>query len=137
MQPLIFFSQTAAPIWVVLASLLSGLGVWLLGRQRKDTTVKPTGVDTSPAIWLAETGQRTEFRSMLMKEIAGMRQVIKEYEVDTEILRQRLNTALAQSLVLRATVEIMEKRVAFLRDRQALHEQGASVPARDGKAAKS
>ena len=54
---------------------------------------------------------------MLMTEIAAMRRLIKEYESDIELLRERLNTALSQSLVLRATVEIMEKRVAFLKDR--------------------
>jgi hypothetical protein len=121
--------EHATLIWVVLVGLFSALGAWLIRRPHSGAMVKPVGVDTSPEIWLTETGQRTEFRTMLMKEIAGMRQVIKEYEVDTEVLRQRLNAALAQSLVLRATVEIMEKRVAFLKDRQVVQDHEASVAA--------
>jgi hypothetical protein len=134
---LAFLIEHATPIWVVLASLVSGLGAWLIRRPRRAATAKSTGVDTSPGIWLTETGQRTEFRTMLMKEIAGMRQVIKEYEVDTEVLRQRLNAALAQSLVLRATVEIMEKRVAFLKDRQAMHDHETTVAAQKSRATKA
>jgi hypothetical protein len=120
--PLIFFSQHSPSIWIAICGLFGGPWAWLRGRPHQDTPPDAVRLDTSAAIWADEPGQRTAFRTMLMTEIAGMRLVIKEYEIDTGILRQRLNAALAQSLVLRATVEIMEKRVAFLKDRQATHD---------------
>jgi hypothetical protein len=64
---------------------------------------------------------------MLLAEIAVMRQVIKEREIDADRLRRSLNTASEQSLVLRATVEILEKQVAFFKDRQVPHDPTVAI----------
>jgi hypothetical protein len=117
-DPLVFFSTHVTSVWAALSSLVGCLGAWLLCRPHEDARVEPVPVHTSTEICPTELGQRTVFRDMLMDEIAAMRQVIKEREIDADALRQSLNAALEQSLVLRATVEIMEKRVAFLKDRQ-------------------
>jgi hypothetical protein len=45
-----------------------------------------------------------------------MRQLIKECEIDRDALRERLASAEAQILVLKASNEIMEKWVTFFRD---------------------
>jgi hypothetical protein len=51
-----------------------------------------------------------------MADIASMRPSMKDYNVENEMVRERLNTAVAQTLVLRATVEIMEKRLASCKE---------------------
>jgi hypothetical protein len=126
---LIFFSERPPSIWIAICDLFSRFGAWLRRRLQGNIDQHAARLDTGADIWAEEPRQRTAFRTMLMTEIAGMRLVIKEYEIDTGILRQRLNAALAQSLVLRATVEIMEKRVAFLKDRQATHDHEAVIAA--------
>ena len=52
-----------------------------------------------------------------------MRQSIKEYNAESETVRERLNIAVAQTLVLRATIEIMEKRVASCKERHVPRDQ--------------
>jgi hypothetical protein len=51
-----------------------------------------------------------------MDELSGLRAQIKECETDKNALRERLNTAEAEIMVLKASNEIMEKWVAFFRD---------------------
>ena len=129
---LVIVFEYAKSVWTRLSAPLRDFRAWLLHRLLKPVTTTPVRIDTGADIRAIETRQRSEFRTMLMSEISGMRQVIKEHEADTESLRHRLNTTLAQALVLRATVEIMEKRVAFLKDRQAIQHQGISFPNRGG-----
>ncbi|HEY4044695.1 MAG TPA: hypothetical protein VGM32_23020 [Rhodopila sp.] len=133
-----FFSSHATPIWSLLPTLLGALDPWVPHRPHRDYHQdQPELIDTNTEICVAETGQRTAFLEMLMAEIAGMRQVIRDYERDTDSLRQRLNTALAQCIVLRAIVEIMEKRVAFLQERLSLpdgEDAGVGTPRSRGAA---
>lgn len=65
----------------------------------------------------AEVVERAAFRTSLMSEISEMRRLIKECEGDKEALRQRLNVAEGQILVLKASNEIMERWVAFFNER--------------------
>src|ERR1700748_3777269 len=97
------FSSHAIPIWSAMASLLDDRTPH---RSNKQEPARADPAATSADVWATETGQRTAFLEMLMAEIAGMRRVIKAYEIDTDSLRQRLNAAVTQSLVLQATVEI-------------------------------
>jgi hypothetical protein len=109
----------------------SDLGAWLLCRPHEDATVEPDRIEKNADLCSTETGQRTAFCAMLLSEMAAMRQVARERETDTDVLRQSLNAALEQSLVLRATVEILEKRLALLRDRRVPHDH--EVAAESGR----
>lgn len=134
-DPLAFFSAHATSVWAALSNLVSGLGAWLFCRTHEDARVEPDPVVTSTDICSTEMGQRAAFRAMLMEEIAAMRLVIKERETDADTLRQSLNMALEQSLVLRATVEMLEKRVAFLKDRQVPRDPAISTESECGNIA--
>lgn len=120
MDPSDFFSQHTSPVWAALSSIISGIGAWLLSRRNISAMIERARIESSVEVSASETEERTAFRAMLMTEVTIMRQLVRECDADNETLRERLNTAMAQSLVLRATVEIMEKRVAFGRQRQAL-----------------
>jgi hypothetical protein len=118
-----FFSDCSSPMWAVLLSVVSGIGAWLLGRRNRANLIEQLQVGTNTEPSAAENGARAAFRNLLLAEIAAMRQSIKEYKAESETVRDRLNTAVAQTLVLRATIEIMEKRVAFCRERHAARDQ--------------
>jgi hypothetical protein len=107
-------------MWAVLLSVVSGIGAWLLGRRNMANLTEQLQVGTNAESSAAESGARAAFRDLLMAEIAAMRQSIKEYKTESETVR---DTAVAQTLVLRATIEIMEKRVAFCRERHVARDQ--------------
>jgi hypothetical protein len=117
-DPSDFFSGRATPAWAALSSVLSGLGAWMLSRRNIDALIERARIEANAEVSSSETEERTAFRTALMTEIAIMRQLIKDCEADKDVLRERLNAAMEQSLILRATVDIMEKRVAFSRERQ-------------------
>jgi hypothetical protein len=116
-DPLIFFSDHAAPLWAVLAAGISGLGAWLINMRNISSTVERTRISISADVANAEVVERAAFRTSLMSEISEMRKLIKECEGDKETLRQRLNAAEGQILVLKASNEIMERWVAVFNER--------------------
>jgi hypothetical protein len=116
-----------APIWAALSSVVGGIGAWILSRRNIGAVIERARIETHAELSASEAEERTAFRATLMTEIVSMRHLLKECDADKEMLRQRLNTAMAQSLVLRATVEIMEKRVALGKDRHTLSSQTGPI----------
>jgi hypothetical protein len=117
LDPLVFVSDHAASIWAVFAAAMSGLGAWLLSLRRISATVERTRIAMRADISNAEAGERAAFRTALMTEVSEMRQLMKESEAEKESLRQRLNAADGQILVLKASNEIMERWIAFFNER--------------------
>jgi hypothetical protein len=115
----VFFSDCSSPMWAVLLSVVSGIGAWLLGRRNMANLIEQLHVGINAELSATECGERAAFRDLLMAEIAAMRQSIKEDNAESETVRERLNTAVAQTLVLRATIEIMEKKVTLCKERHA------------------
>jgi hypothetical protein len=111
-----FLSEHVTSIWAGLSSIVSGIGAWLLSRRNINAAVERARIETDIEISAVETAERTAFRALLMTEVATMRQLIRECEADKETLRERLNVVMAQSLILRATVEMMERRVKFYKE---------------------
>lgn len=111
-----FLSEHATSVWAGLSSIVSGIGAWLLSQWNINAAVERAHIETGAEISAVETAERTAFRALLMTEVASMRQLIKECEADKETLRERLNVVMAQSLILRATVEIMERRVTLRKE---------------------
>jgi L-rhamnose isomerase len=115
-----FLSEYMGPIWAALSTGVGGIAAWVLSRRNIDSVIERVRIETHAELSASEAEERIAFRATLMAEMMSMRQLLKDCNTDKETLRQRLNTAMAQSLVLRATVEIMEKRVTLGRDRRAL-----------------
>jgi hypothetical protein len=115
LDPLALFSLHATSLW----SIFLAVSHHPLAHNR---LAESSDAPSPASVRALETGQRAAFLSMLVAEIAGTRRMIKAYQADTEALERRLNTALTQSLVLRASLEIMEKRVALLKARSAHHD---------------
>jgi hypothetical protein len=119
----LFFSDCSLPMWAVLLSVLCGVGAWLLGRRSKANLIEQLQVGTNAEISAAQNGERAAFRDLLIAEMAAMRQSIKEYNAESETVQKRLNTAVAQTLVPRATIEITEKKDSKCKERHVPREQ--------------
>ena len=117
MDPLGFLTEHETPIWALLAAGISGLGAWLLSLRNISATVERTRLAMRADLSNAEAVERAAFRTALMTEISEMRRAMKESEAEKEGLRQRLNVADGQILVLKASNEIMERWIAFYNER--------------------
>ena len=117
MEPSDFPSTRPAPIVV---RLINRLTAWGLSRRITEALIAHIYAQGDFGASATETEERAAFRTMLMAEISSLRQTVRQQDADKDVLRQCLNTALAQTLILRATVEIMEQRVAFNHQRRRL-----------------
>jgi hypothetical protein len=63
-----------------------------------------------------------------MADISDLRQLMKQCEEDRDLLRTRVNAAEEQILVLKASNEIMERWLAFFKDRNAMDVRMAADP---------
>lgn len=96
--------------------------------RRINASIERMRLKTNAEATAAELAERAAFRAALMAEIGAVRLMMKECETEREALRERLATAEAQILVLKASNEIMEKWVAFFRDGVAPRAAGLSSP---------
>lgn len=117
MDLLVFLTDHATPVWAIVAAGVSGLGAWLLSLRNINATVESTRLKLRADVSAAEAAERASFRTALMTEVTEMRQLVKDCEAQKELLRQRLNAADGQILVLKASNEIMERWIAFFNER--------------------
>lgn len=115
----IFFSDHLTAVWAAVAAGISGVGTWLLGLRRISASTERARIKLSAESSASELAERTAFRATLMAELSAMRLQIKECEADRDALRERINAAEGQILVLKASIEIMERWVAYFRDRNS------------------
>ena len=85
--------------------------------QNAAVSIERARTKMTTEISTAEVNERAAFRATLMAEVAAMRVMMKECEADKNTLRERLNTAEGQILILKASNEIMERWVSFFKDR--------------------
>ena len=104
-------------MWAALSAAASALGTWRLSMNRINSSIERVRIKTSSEATTAEAAERAAFRATLMAELAAMRLTIKECEANRDLLRERLNTAEGQIVILKASNEIMERWVAFFKDR--------------------
>jgi hypothetical protein len=114
---LAFLSGLPTPIWVALSGVASGIGAWIISIRKINASIERARIKTMADAALGETTERTAFRAALMGELSTLRQLIKECESEKDSIRERVNRAEEQILVLNASNEIMEKWVAFFKDR--------------------
>jgi hypothetical protein len=111
-----FLAEHSTAVWALVSGLLSGMGGLLIRVRGINASVERTRLKAASDAAAAEQAERAAFRATLLTEITAMRQLIKECEIDRDALRERLASAEAQILVLKASNEIMEKWVTFFRD---------------------
>jgi hypothetical protein len=111
-----FLAEHATAIWGALSGVAGGIGMFLISFWKVSAAFERARLKMASDAASAETAERAAFRASLMDELSGLRAQIKECETDKNALRERLNNAEAEILVLKASNEIMEKWVAFFRD---------------------
>jgi hypothetical protein len=114
-----FLSEHSTQAWAVASASISALGAWLLSLRNASASIERAKIKMTAEASAAEVAERAAFRATLMTEVTAMRLLIKECESDKFILRDRLNTAEGQILILKASNEIMERWVTFFKDRNA------------------
>lgn len=132
MDSLAFLADHSTALWGALSGVVSGVGAFMISLRTVNVSRDRERIKLSLDASTVETAERAAFRATLMAELTGMRVLIKECENEKDLLRERLNVAEAQLLVLKASNEIMEKWVAFFRDGIAPHATPQIVAARFG-----
>lgn len=117
---LTFFSKLPTPLWVALSGIVSGIGAWIVSIRKINASVERARIKMIADTSSGESAERAAFRATLMTELSALRQLIKECESEKDSIRERVNRAEEQILVLNASNEIMEKWVAFFKDRNDL-----------------
>jgi transposase len=114
---LTFLSKFPTPIWIALSGIVSGIGTWIVSIRKINASIEQARIKMIAGAASEESAERAAFRTTLMAEISSLRQMIKECETEKVSIRERVNRAEEQILVLNASNEIMEKWVAFFKDR--------------------
>lgn len=113
------FQDHPTASWAAISSVLSIIAAFVIRFRRIGASLERTRIRTAADVLAAEVVERASFRATLMAEINVVRAMMKECESEREAQRVRLNTAEGQILILKASNEIMEKWVAFFRDRNS------------------
>ena len=116
--------QLATPGWIALGSALGALGAWLLNLKRVTAAVSVEHEKLVLQKAEAEAAERESFRTVLLREVGDLRTVARDCEFDKEALRKRLGqaeTRVSQAegkiILLEASNQIMEKWIAFFKER--------------------
>jgi hypothetical protein len=117
---LTFLSELPTALWVGLSGAISGVGAWMVSMRKINASIERARIKMITDASSEESAERVAFRATLMAEIASLRQLVKECESEKVSIRERVNRAEEQILVLSASNEIMEKWVAFFKDRNEL-----------------
>jgi hypothetical protein len=120
------FSDIPTPVWVALSGGISGVGTWIVSMRQIAVSIERARLKNNAEMLAGESAERAAFRAALMTDISDLRALMKECEADRDLLRTRVNAAEEQILVLKASNEIMERWLAFFKDRNALDVRMAS-----------
>jgi hypothetical protein len=115
---LTFISEIPTPVSVALSGVASGLGTWIISIRKISASIERARLKMVADASTGENTERAAFRAALMAEVSALRQLVKECENEKVSIRERVNRAEEQILVLNASNEIMEKWVTFFKDRQ-------------------
>jgi septal ring factor EnvC (AmiA/AmiB activator) len=113
---LAFLAEHSTALWGAISAAASTAGMCFISFRKVSASVERTRMKMTADAAEAERAERSAFRASLVAEIAGLRAQVKACEADKNQLRERLNNAEAEILVLKASNEIMEKWVTFFRD---------------------
>jgi hypothetical protein len=119
-------SDIPTPVWVALSGGISGVGTWIVSMRQIAVSIERARLKNNAEMLAGESAERAAFRAALMTDISDLRALMKECEADRDLLRTRVNAAEEQILVLKASNEIMERWLAFFKDRNAMDVRMAS-----------
>ena len=122
------FSELPTPIWVAVSGALSAVGAWFVSVARINASIEQARIKLVTEVLSDETQQRAAFRATLIAEVAALRGLIKDCETEKEALHERVNRAEGQTIVLKASNEIMEKWVTFFKERSSERENLVGSP---------
>jgi hypothetical protein len=128
-----FLSGIPTSVWAALAGGVSGIGTWIVGMRQVSASIERARLKINADASAGESAERAAFRAALMADVAELRRLIKECDADRDLLRCRVNTTEEQILVLKASNEIMERWLAFFKNRNTLETHmasGSGTPAR-------
>ncbi len=111
------FSNVPASVWAAASGALSGVGAWVVGFWKINASIERARMKMVAEAAVSEGAERAAFRESLMSELTGLRAMLKECGEEKEALRERVNSAEGQILVLKASNEIMTRWVTFFKDR--------------------
>jgi hypothetical protein len=117
LDPFALLSDFTTPIWAALTGMISGLGTWVISVRKVNASLERARLKMLADASSSETAERAAFRTTLMADIAALRLLVKDCETEKDSLRERVNRTEGQILVLKASNEIMERWVAFFKDR--------------------
>jgi hypothetical protein len=120
LDPVTVFSEIPTSVWVALSGGISGVGTWVVSMRQITVSVDRMRLKMNAEALAGETAERGAFRAALMADVGEMRRLMKDCEADRDHLRTRVNAAEEQILVLKASNEIMERWLAFFKDRKAM-----------------
>jgi hypothetical protein len=126
LDPLTVFSDIPTPVWAAASGAISGIGTWIVSMRQIGVSVERARIKMVADASADESAERAAFRATLMADISNLRLLMKECEVDRDFLRTRVNATEEQILVLKASNEIMERWLAFFKDRNAMDVRAAS-----------
>lgn len=126
-------SDIPAAAWAATAAGFSSVLTWWLGMRGLRNAAVQNQRKMVEEYTLAEQTDRAQFRSTLMSDLASMRALQHECEIDRAHLRGRINANERQILVLKASAEIMQKWLTFFKNAEttmpgALNAMIASLP---------
>jgi hypothetical protein len=113
------FSEMPTPIWIAVSGGLSAVFAWFVSVARINASIEQARIKLVSEVLSDETEQRAAFRATLIAEIAALRGLIKDCETEKEALHGRANRAEGQTIVLKASNEIMERWVTFFKERSS------------------
>jgi hypothetical protein len=113
---LAFLAEHSTALWGAISGAASAVGLSFISFHKVSASVERARMKMTTDAAEAERAERSAFRASLVVELAALREQVKACEADKNQLRERLNNAEAEILVLKASNEIMEKWVTFFRD---------------------
>jgi hypothetical protein len=114
------FAEFPPALWAALSGGASGIGAWFVGMRQISASIERERLKVRAEAQTDENAERAAFRTALIADISDLRQLMKECEVDRDLLRTRVNSAEEQIIVLKASNEIMDRWLSFFKDRNAL-----------------
>lgn len=107
----------ATPGWIALGSILTAVGAWLLNLKRISAAVAVEHERVALQKADAESSERDSFRTVLLREVHELRVTARECENDKAALVTRISLAEGRIIVLEASNQIMERWIAFFKER--------------------
>ncbi len=129
----LFFSTLPAAAWAALSAMVSSVLTWRLGMRGMSASSEQSHRKMVDEYQASEQADRAQFRTTLMTDLASVRALQKECEIDRDHLRTRINDNEKQIALLKASAEIMQKWLQFFKSAEvtmpgALNTMIAALP---------